>query len=322
MPALVISIDFEMFWGVTDSKTIENYGANVLGEWQAIPAILKLFKQYNVNATWATVGMLMCKDFKQWSNLRPSIMPRYTRGNCSTYSVSALARELPKLFFARPLVEQILASNGQELASHTYSHFYCNEEGATVEQFVADIECVKEIFGEYGVQPTSLVFPRNQVLDEYLKVLWDAGISAYRGNQDHKLYQDGHLVKEGYAQLLRALRIADSYLPLTGSHTCPLPTNTPKGQLINIPGSRFLRPVSGYSLLDRSHLNRAKSGMLEAARENRVFHLWWHPHNFGKHTQANLINLEKLLKYYQTLSQEYGMRSLTMRELDMSCRIH
>lgn len=122
MSALVVSLDFEMFWGVTDSRTIENYGANIAGEWQAIPAMLKLFKQYGIHATWATVGMLMCKDYKQWCEIRPSIMPTYTRESCSTYSVAALARDFPKLF-CPPLVEQILATDCQEIASHTYSHF-------------------------------------------------------------------------------------------------------------------------------------------------------------------------------------------------------
>ena len=77
MSALVISLDFELFWGVTDSKTIENYGANVEGVWQSVPGILKLFKEYGIHATWATVGMLMCKDYKQWCDLRPSVMPTY-----------------------------------------------------------------------------------------------------------------------------------------------------------------------------------------------------------------------------------------------------
>lgn len=43
MPVLVISLDFELFWGVVDSRTIENYGANIEGEWQAVPAMLGSF---------------------------------------------------------------------------------------------------------------------------------------------------------------------------------------------------------------------------------------------------------------------------------------
>jgi peptidoglycan/xylan/chitin deacetylase (PgdA/CDA1 family) len=322
MSALVISLDFEMFWGVTDSRTVENYGANIEGVWNAVPEILKLFKEYDIHATWATVGMLMCKDFKQWSDLRPSIMPTYERESCSTYSVSALARNFPKLFFARTLVEQILTTGSQELASHTYSHFYCGEKDITVAQFVADIDCAKSIFDEYKVKPTSLVFPRNQVRDEYLNVLLDAGFTAYRGNQDHWIYRDGHLMPVSYGTVRRLIRAADIYLPITGNHTSSLPNSIPKGRLINIPASRFLRPVSGHAIIDKLQLSRIKSGMQEAARTNNVFHLWWHPHNFGQRTETNLKNLEELLKYYRTLNQQYGLRSLSMNELGASCKTH
>ena len=312
MSALVISLDFELFWGVTDSKTIENYGANVEGEWQAIPAILALFTQYNVRATWATVGMLMCKDFKQWSEIRPSIMPAYTHESSSTYSMAKLAKNFPKLFFARPLVEEIQATEGQELGSHSYSHFYCSDTNTTVEQFVADLECTKIIFNDCGVkQATSFVFPRNQTQEECIKVLSQAGFTAYRGNQNHWVYRDG---TSSYGFVGRLLRLADSYLPLTGSHVSLLPNNTPDNQLINIPATHFLRPVSGYSAIDKLQLHRIKKGLLEAARTNGIFHLWWHPHNFGVNTEANLISLEKILKYYRELNSEYGMVSLSMRD--------
>jgi hypothetical protein len=323
LSSLVISLDFELFWGVTDSETVENYGANIEGVWQAVPGILKLFKEYDIHATWATVGMLMCKDFKQWSDLSPSIMPTYKRESCSTYSVAALARDFPKLFFAPTLVEQILATDGQELASHTYSHFYCGEEGTTVEQFVSDLDCAKSIFGEYKVEPTSLVFPRNQVRDEYLNMLLGAGFTAYRGNQDHWLFRDGHfLVSASYGTIRRLIRAADTYIPITGNHTSSFSTGIPKGRLMNIPASRFLRPVSGHPSVDRLHLSRIKSGMREAARTNSIFHLWWHPHNFGRYTEANLMNLEKLLEYYRILNHEHGMQSLSMRELEGSCRVN
>ncbi|WP_217426499.1 polysaccharide deacetylase family protein [Candidatus Methylobacter favarea] len=322
LSSLVISLDFELFWGVTDSRTIDNYGTNIEGVWHAVPGLLKLFKKYDIHATWATVGMLLCKDFNQWAGLCPAILPTYKRNSCSTYSVAILARNFPKLFFAPVLVEQILTTDSQELASHTYSHFYCGEENTTVEQFAADLDCSKRIFDEYRVKPTSIVFPRNQVRDEYLKVLVNAGFTAYRGNQDHWMYRDGHLGSVSYFTARRLIRAVDAVIPLIGNHTFLLPSGIPTGQLINIPASRFLRPVSGHSCIDKLHLNRIKRGMLEAARTNRAFHLWWHPHNFGLSPEANLVNLEKLLKYYCKLNHEYGMQSFSMRELEASCRIN
>ncbi len=316
MPVLVISLDFELFWGVADSRTIKNYGANIEGEWQAVPAMLALFKQYGMHVTWATVGMLMCKDYKQWCNLRPSIMPTYECKERSTYAVASLVRDFPKLFFARPLVYQILATDGQELASHTYSHFLCSEVGVTTEQFAADMECSRAIFAECGVKPTSMVFPRNQVNGKYLKVASEVGFLAYRGNQDHWVYRGGHVAPYGIVG--RLVRGADTYLSLTGNHVSRLPHKKPTENLVNIPASRLLHRSLGHPVFDWIYLERVKKGMLEAARADGVFHLWWHPHNFGVRTEINLKNLEYLLKYYRLLNHEYGMRSLSMKELSVS----
>lgn len=320
MPALVVSLDFELFWGVTDSKTIDNYGANIEGVWHALPKILALFEKYNIHATWATVGMLMCKDYRQWSEMRPALIPTYKTENTSTYSVAALAREYPKLFFAPALVKQILETDNQELASHTYSHFCCGEETSTVEQFLADLACVDAIFAEYGTKPTSLVFPRNQVREQFFNVLANAGYTAYRGNQDHWLYRDGHFVKTTFSLAWRLLRAADNYLPLSGNHVFPVPLGQLKPKLLNIPASVFLRPILGRPYLDALQLHRVKKGMLAAAKTNNVFHLWWHPHNFGRNTDANLNNLEAILQYYRALQDDYGMQSLSMCELEKSCK--
>lgn len=51
MSALVIALDFELFWGVTESRTIKSCGANIAGVWQVVPAMLKLFRQYHIQAT-------------------------------------------------------------------------------------------------------------------------------------------------------------------------------------------------------------------------------------------------------------------------------
>lgn len=41
---LLISLDFELFWGVLDCHTYDSYGKNVLGGRNAIPKLLELFK--------------------------------------------------------------------------------------------------------------------------------------------------------------------------------------------------------------------------------------------------------------------------------------
>lgn len=308
---LVLSLDFELFWGVAESRTVAGYRDNVEGEWTAIPRMLGVFRRYGVKATWATVGMLMCRDYAQWRDIRPSVMPGYVRSQCSTYALDSAVRENPKMFFARPLVEQILATPGQELGGHSYSHFYCTEAGATPAQFAADLVCAREVAADLGISYRSFVFPRNQVQADCLAELAKAGYKVYRGNPQHWLYSAGHHVSGGWAG--RGVRLADAYVPISGKHTS---RPSPEGALVNSPASFFLRPWSRrFAALEPLRLQRLKRAMLAAAQAGEVFHLWWHPHNFGINTEQNLSVLESLLQYHAQLRDAYGMQSISMGDL-------
>lgn len=304
----IISLDFELFWGVSDTQTVAEYGRNVLGEWQAIPRLLALFRRHGLRVTWATVGMIMCQNYDHWRSTRPAALPGYVRARVSPYAMDALVREHARLFFARPLVEQIMQTEGQELASHTYSHFYCNEPGATPEQFTSDLACARAVAADMGIGFRSLVFPRNQIVERFLAVLPAAGIQVYRGNADHWLYRNGDAVAGGVAG--RLVRFADACLPLSGQRTARQQSH---GGLVNLPASLFLYPRSARRrALSAMRLHRLKKAMTLAAQTGSVFHLWWHPHNVGVNTDENLAQLADIFRHFQVLADQYGMQSQAM----------
>ena len=45
---LVISLDFELFWGMQDCSTLEKYQDNVLGGRKAISELLEMFMQHGL----------------------------------------------------------------------------------------------------------------------------------------------------------------------------------------------------------------------------------------------------------------------------------
>lgn len=309
MGSLIISLDFELYWGVADSRKLNAYKNNIEGVWDAIPKLLKLFERHQVRVTWATVGMLMCRDFSQWCEIRPNEMPEYFNKNISNYNLHAeLIKNNEKCFFAPELLKRILDYDSHEIASHTYSHFYCSEFGATDQAFIADMKCAVELAKDFNIGFKSFVFPRNQVNDNALKELRHMGFSVFRGNQNHWLYRDGHDVPWGSAG--RAARLLDAYLPISGKP--PININNESG-MINCCASMFLRPWSKtLSGLDAVRLRRIKYAMLHAAKLNEHFHLWWHPHNFGINLERNLSFLNEVLNFYQELRDEYGMQSIHM----------
>jgi peptidoglycan/xylan/chitin deacetylase (PgdA/CDA1 family) len=308
--SFVISLDFELFWGVADSRPVAKYRTNIEGEWTAVPRMLALFRRYGIAATWATVGMVMCRDHAQWRQIRPSVLPGYFGRKICAYSLEEVARDHPRLFFARSLVQHVLETPGQEVASHTFSHFLCAEEDATLDQFAADLVCARAIASEMGVEYRSLVFPRNQIRKPFVGILPNVGINVYRGNPDHWLYREGHSSPGGVFG--RAVRFADTWLPLSGAQVSHVET---VNAISNVPASIFLRPWSRkLASLEPLRLHRVKTAMTAAALYGGTCHLWWHPHNFGVNLEENIATLETLLKHYLLLHDRYGMRSLTMAD--------
>ena len=55
--------------------------------------------------------------------------------------------------------------------------------------------------------------------------------------------------------------------------------------------------------------------MLDAAKTDSIFHLWWHPHNFGSNLNDNIYFLKLILEYFLELKSEYGMSSMNMQDL-------
>ena len=54
--------------------------------------------------------------------------------------------------------------------------------------------------------------------------------------------------------------------------------------------------------------------MTLAAQKKHLYHLWWHPHNFGVNIPENMANLTVILDHYAYLNKTYGFRNSTMKE--------
>ena len=195
-----------------------------------------------------------------------------------------------------------------EIASHTFSHFYCLEN-KNEEAFRADLIAALSTFRRLDIDTESIIFCRNQYNDDHLKIAAKMGFKAFRGNEDHFV----HRPRVRHSLLVRGTRLFDNYVNIIGNHlTSPMQNNQ---GLCNIPSSRFLRPCSNNTHIERMRLKRIKNTMLAAAKEAKGFHLWWHPHNFGADVLRNINFLTEILNYYKFLNIEYGMRSLSMSEI-------
>jgi hypothetical protein len=308
---LVISLDFELMWGVRDHLSIAQYGANVRGVRNAVPRILDLFNRFDIRATWATVGFLFCETKDELMASLPSIRPTYRQTSFSNYAyldeVGNNEKDDPH-YFGFSLLKEIKNRASQEIATHTFSHYYCLEQGQRPDQFKADLDAAVTAADRKGIELKSIVFPRNQYGAQHLEIVGSCGLRTFRGSERSWLYRSS-TVDEQF-MLRRASRLADQYVNLSGHHVQHPDRNA---RLIEVASSRFLRPYSSaLAPLDNLRLSRINGAMEVAAFDKGVFHLWWHPHNFGLNTDENLTFLAKILSHFARLRDDQGMHSSRM----------
>lgn len=309
---LVISLDFELSWGVLDRYPNGEYNSNLYGARKAIIEMLRVFQEFDVGVTWATVGFLFNADLSSAKQNLPKLFPSYDNTELSNYRfLDTQSVENNEIFFANDLIQHIKSVPRQEIASHTFSHYYCLEDGQTSEQFKCDLELFKSISSKHGLSVSSLVFPRNQINVEYLELLKEFGIASYRGNEDNWLNKPNSFNKQSI--MLRAVRLLDSYLNITGDNSFSN-NDVNSSYPYNVKASRFLRPSKNI-FLDFLQERRILNSMRSAAKKGNIFHLWWHPHNFGENLDKNIALLRRILTEYKTLNEKLNFQSVSMREL-------
>ncbi|WP_274629295.1 polysaccharide deacetylase family protein [Arvimicrobium flavum] len=309
----VLSLDFELMWGVNGTRTIDQHGEHVLGARQVIPRLLDLFEQHGIGCTWATVGFLFCHDRDELLSSLPQIRPAYVDRKLSNYAyldqVGADERRDP-YHFAPSLISRIAERPRQEIGTHTLSHYYCLEDGQTAEAFRADLDAALKLGSAAGHRIRSIVFPRNQVSNEALGVCRDAGVTIYRGAG--RPAGGLGVPRSRDSRLRRVIRLADSYVEM-GPRAEPS-VETHAG-MVDVPASLFLRPFSRRMAAgERFKIQRILAAMRRAAQRGGLFHLWFHPENFGVDQERNLGMMATIAKEAARLRELHGWPSLNMAE--------
>src|SRR5690606_37932394 len=83
----VVSLDFELGWGVQDINRDGNYDQNILAVYDVVPKMLQLFEMYEIHATWATVGALFATSIEDLKKYIPVERPSYVKNSYSPYEL-------------------------------------------------------------------------------------------------------------------------------------------------------------------------------------------------------------------------------------------
>ena len=312
----LISLDFELHWGCFENMSLDEsrqlYFQNTI---KAIPEMLKIFSAAGVHVTWAVVGMLYRPDKVTWENNKPGLLPTFINPRVSAYEWIAqhgFFSDKDPFHFAPELVDLIGSTSNQEIATHTYAHYFCLEKGQTPAQFRADIEMACKVALEHGTTIRSLVFPRNQFNREYLSICADAGITSIRSSPDVWYWAPA----TGSTFMKKLFRAGDAYLKFQPIKMVYLKDiDTDHGLPLSLPATRLYRPWKpGQPIQNKLKMRRILNEMTIAAKKKAYCHLWWHPHNFGDNPRECLNELEQIVSHYQSLNKKYAFQSLTMNE--------
>jgi peptidoglycan/xylan/chitin deacetylase (PgdA/CDA1 family) len=311
-----ISLDFELIWGTVDLFGVENFReACELERSEVIDRLLELFTEYEIPATWCTVGHLFLDNCCSEENKKhPGLVrPRhkwhaddwFTHDPCSD-------EENAPLFYGKSLVEKILNNTvRQEIGSHSFSHIIFGDEGCSPESARTDIaECVK-VANDYNIKLNSFAFPRDRV--GHLDIVKEYGFTAYRGAIP-KWYEQSE--DRGAVS-----RVAHLWDVLTAA---PPPVVLPEREengLLNIPGSMIFFPMHGIRRYIPMSLRvkRARKGLNLAAEQKRIFHLWFHPTNMAFEPEQMFDGLRRILDYAAQLRTKGVLETLSMSEITELC---
>tara|TARA_B110000238_G_C16129327_1_gene440694 strand:+ start:1223 stop:2209 length:987 start_codon:yes stop_codon:yes gene_type:complete len=314
--SFIISLDFELNWGVFDAIPLEEYRNNLQNVTKVIPRLMELADVYNIRLTFATVGLLFAKSKKEMLSLKPTLEASYLNGTLNPYRLLdniEESEEDDKLHYASELIHSIVENKNHELSSHTFGHYNCLAEGQTLAEFEADVVSSQNAARLYNLNLTSIVFPKNEVNSQYLDICSKHGFITYRGTENSFIYnQSSSLYRVTPTPVIRLFRMLDTYINLTGHNTYAVPSND-SSKILDLPSSRFLRPYSRrLKRFEGLKIKRILNGMSHAAVKNETFHLWWHPHNFGDCIQQNFSNLEVIFREYAKLKTKHNFSSETM----------
>lgn len=300
--ALVISIDFEMRWGMHHvlGPNQDAYRESLHRAPHVVDCLLREFAERGIRATWATVGAIACDGWDEYWERVPA-PPRYDDPRLAVTKESERVDPSGQLHFSRKSVESIVRTLGQDLGCHTFSHALCGRQGATSEDMRADLSACARLWQEkFGITQTSFVYPCNEVC--YVDHIVAAGFQVARAPAGNRW--------EGSPRKWELLRLLSE---------CGIPKSQPwpvdASGIRWTQGSAFVRFNLPKGLWDL-HVGLLRMG-LRRLRPGRLMHLWWHPHNLGHDPERCLRRLRPLLDDISEALEDGRLRSLNMGDLGL-----
>jgi len=308
--SFVISLDTELAWGSLHRGGYAGRRRLYERTRSVVDAVLGMFEQYEISATWAVVGHLM----RGFPGDHVESVSRDNNGLLGS-AISEFADSLPsvphwgrddvELWYAPDIVKRIAnCPVRQEIGSHTFTHAIVSGDPISRQRLREELKACRGLAQSWGVELRSFVYPRNSIA--HLDMLSSAGFTSYRGLSPSWGRDPG-------APLERLKRLAGHFLV-----TCP-PVAWPSFStgLVNVPATYEYPHRSGWGrwLPIGFRVRRALKGLRQAAATGSIFHLWTHPFNLADDPDGLLSGLVRIFREYRVLRDSGLILSRTMSDV-------
>ncbi len=304
----VISLDTEIAWGRIEESNKDSYLPLFEKTREVVKRLVDVFDKYEIPATWAMVGRLI-EDSDNLSIFSKMKIEDYYPSLTSKkiYEDSILNNESNSYVLAKEFMDQVMnAKVIHEIGTHSYHHILFGKIPKSDKYLVEkDVEGAKGILKKYGIDCQSVVFPRNLI--GHLDVFQKNGINCYRGPDKFWFDRMPNAIK-------KPISLLNTFLPI--SPTVVDAEN--KNGMVNIPGSLFFRITHfgikknvPFSILEK----KAIKGLQQASSQGKIFHLWFHPFNFGYKMDEHFNAFEKVLKEAKRLRDIGKIETQTMKTI-------
>lgn len=298
---MLVSIDFEMAWGLVHRNGASTYDIEDERRW--LGQLLDVFDQHHVPATWATVGHLLLDACSTESGVKhPDVgRPDYSwfEGDWFAADPCGDVATEPRWYAPDVVADILRRTAGHELGSHSFSHLIVGDEACTAEHFRSELVACSSAADRFGETMKSFVYPRNTI--GHVEELISAGYSNYRGRRDDPF--------TGLGAMAKPARLLDKVLPSSRSVVHPRWEegiwNLPATCMFTIEGRKH----------PRSWLAQVKRRMHHAARQGGLFHVWFHPHNLVLGGEQSIEIFGELLAEAAKLRDRGQLETVTMADL-------
>jgi peptidoglycan/xylan/chitin deacetylase (PgdA/CDA1 family) len=317
-PAVVITFDFEMAWGLRWVSRDRDYWRQYHDDRPVVKRLLEILARHELSATWATVGHLMLRAaYGDWSAFA-ALSPRPGWYE----NIPTPEQDRAGVFYAPEAVEAIVnCPVPQELACHTFTHPTIADPRCRRELVRLELRASQDVARQYGRTLRSMVFPINGAA--HLDLLEELGFTSYRAMNSEWYYlgtrfatrqlRQASLLGRGLAALMRVGRLADEKLRFRP------PVSAPRrvGRLWEIPHGMFLPGFAGMGryLSAADRLAKARKGIEQAVCKAQVFTLYLHPDGFHRQSDAMFACFEQICAALAQARNAGRLRVYTMEQL-------